>query len=253
MAGITPLSRWLKYLLAGVAILAILVPSVAADSITRGGTFTVSIAGKPATDYYVWLTGTSSMSGKPGDQPPVIVGGTENVEFDPDGGPYVIGSYKYYDGNGRTILEDVAPSSDTVSNTRYYAKLTTDSDGYGIIEFQTSSATADRTFTVKAENPSSPGEDVPVKLGLPPTKTPTATPSLPVTTVPLPTATTVTASPAVTTPVTLEPVTTVPTAGILTPATTQAPATSTSPKVPVDITVVIGAVSAACVLLRRTR
>lgn len=156
---------------------AVVQPVAAADSLTRGSMFTVSIAAKPNTAYYVWFTGTSAMSGEPGDQPPVIVAYSERVEFDPDGGPYTIGSYQYYNGNGRTILDDVAPSSATVSSTRYYAKVTTDPDGVGIVQFRTSSATADRTFTIKAQNPASPADEVPVKLGLPAAKTTAATPA----------------------------------------------------------------------------
>lgn len=151
---------------AGICALAF-PPAAAADSLTRGSMFTVSIAGKPVTAYYVWFFHTFAMSGEPGDQPPVIVDNQYNVEFDPDGGPYAIGSYQYYNGNGRTILNDVAPSSATTSNTRYYAKVTTDADGYGIVQFSTSSATADRTFAVHAENPLAPGQEVPVALGLP--------------------------------------------------------------------------------------
>ena len=163
---------WVLLLLVLCCMIVSVIPCVtAADSLTRGSMFTVSIAAKPNTAYYVWFTRTFAMSGEPGDQPPVIVGYTERVEFDPAGGPYAIGSYRFRNGNGRTILDDVAPSSATVSNTRYYAKVTTDENGYGIVQFTTSSATADRTFSVRAENPASQGEEVPVRLGLPEKKT----------------------------------------------------------------------------------
>jgi hypothetical protein len=153
-------------LLCGMTI-ALVFPVTAQESLTRGNRFTVSIAAKPNTAYYVWFTRTFAMSGEPGDQPPLIAGNTERVEFDPAGGPYVIGSYQFRNGNGKTILDDVAPSSAAVSNTRYYAKVTTDENGYGILQFTTSSATAPRTFSIRAENPASPEEEVPVRLGLP--------------------------------------------------------------------------------------
>jgi hypothetical protein len=109
------------------------------------------------------------------------------VEFDPAGGPYVVGSYRFRNGNGRTILDDVAPSSATVQNTRYYAKVTTDENGFGIVQFTTSSATAPRTFSVRAENPASPAEEVPVRLGLPERETKTVVAATPKgTTAPLP-------------------------------------------------------------------
>ena len=145
-------------------ILASLMPVVAADtseqsissSLTRGGRFTVTITGQPNTAYYVWLPGTFTMTGEPYDQPPVITGSTENLIKDPEGGPYTIGSYQYNNGNGRTILDDVAPSTANMSNTNYYAQVTTDSTGKALVLFQTSQYTAKRSYSVKTENPGNP-------------------------------------------------------------------------------------------------
>ncbi len=116
------------------------------------GSFSVKVTGLPNTQYYFWLTGTFSMSGEPGDQPPVVMANQANVRQDPPGGPYTIGSYEYSNGGGRTILDDVAPSSASMSNTNYYGLVTTDSSGQAIVTFLTSSATATRSFSVRAEN-----------------------------------------------------------------------------------------------------
>jgi hypothetical protein len=148
------------------------------DVVTRSQTFTVTIVGIPNTAYYVWLKGTYSLSGEPGDQPPVIESSQLNIVQDPPGGPYVIGSYRYYNGGGRTILDDVAPSSSTVSNTSYYAQVTTDVNGFGVVAFQTSHATAAQSFSVVAQNPAAPGQQVSVALGVP-TQIPTPTATLP--------------------------------------------------------------------------
>ncbi|MGD1004051.1 MAG: hypothetical protein ABR887_01370 [Methanoregulaceae archaeon] len=129
------------------------------DAITRGRPFTISVAGAPNTQYYVWLTGTFTMSGAIGEQPPIIAGGQYNVAQDSPGGPYTIGSYKYTNGNGRTILDDVAPSTSGVPKTSYYALVTTDSSGSGIVEFQTSSNTAAKTFSIRVENSKSYDEE----------------------------------------------------------------------------------------------
>lgn len=144
-------------------LLAVLIPIVAADtseqstgSLTRGSRFTVTITGLPNTPYYVWLTRTFTMSGEPYDQPPVISGGTENLIKDPEGGPYTIGSYQFNNGNGRTILDDVAPTSTAMSNTNYYAQVTTDSTGKALVQFRTSAYTAIRSYSVKTENPAKP-------------------------------------------------------------------------------------------------
>lgn len=196
-----------------------MIPCVSAeDTLTRGSGFTVTITGRPNTAYYVWVARTFSMSGEPGDQPPVINSNIENVVQDPQGGPYVIGSYRYSNGNGRTILDDVAPSTATTSNTRYYAQVTTDIDGIGIVGFRTSSATADRKFSIVAQNPQSPGETVYVTLGVPTRKVSISADTAPraVISSPVPAATTVMPEE---TPVTTPPapVTRSPTAPVTTP------------------------------------
>jgi hypothetical protein len=129
------------------------------DTLTRGGRFTATITGLPNTSYYVWLPRTYTMTGKPYDQPPVIVDYTMNVRKDPAGGPYTIGSYLYNNGNGRTIRDDIAPSTAEMSNINYYALATTDSEGVAIVEFQTSVYTGLRSYSVKVENPQSVDRD----------------------------------------------------------------------------------------------
>jgi hypothetical protein len=129
-------------------------PVSASDgSVTQSGHFTFTITGIPNTAYYVWLTGTFTMTGAPGDQPPIILANQENVVQDPPGGPYTIGSYKFSNGNGRTILQDVAPSTPQVPSTSYYALATTDSTGQATVEFQTSPNTATRSFTIRKDTP----------------------------------------------------------------------------------------------------
>ncbi|MCK9631385.1 MAG: hypothetical protein M0R30_07050 [Methanoregula sp.] len=129
------------------------------DSLTRGSRFTITITGSPNTAYYVWLPGTFTMTGEQYDQPPVIAGGQADIEKDPEGGPYTIGSYQYNNGGGRTILDDVAPASADMSNTNYYAQVTTDEKGQAIVEFRTSVYTAIRSYSVKVENPQAPEKD----------------------------------------------------------------------------------------------
>jgi hypothetical protein len=225
------------------AIVAMIPIASAEDTLTRGSGFTITITGKPNTAYYVWVARTFSMSGEPGDQPPVILGGQMNVVQDPQGGPYVIGSYRYNNGNGRTILDDVAPSSATSSNTRYYAQVTTDIDGVALVGFRTSSSTADKKFSIVAQNPQSPSETVYVTLGLPARSVSIMadTPSA-VTTAPLqPLATTVTEA----TPVATSPAPVIPSPATTVPATTH-PA-------PADLYLVLPAIGAGLLVLRRSR
>ena len=125
------------------------------DSLTRGSRFTITITGHPNTAYYIWLTGTSTMTGEHYDQPPII-SDTAGLVKDPDGGPYAIGSYQYNNGGGKTIRDDVAPSSPVMSSTNYYAQATTDERGQVIVEFRTSVYTGLRSYSVKVENPAVP-------------------------------------------------------------------------------------------------
>jgi hypothetical protein len=151
-------SQHIALLLVSVILVSVLLISlVSADEsgLTRGSRFTITVTGTPNTPYYVWLTRTYTLSGEPGDQPPILLANQANIVKDPVDGPYVIGSYRFNNGGGRTILEDVAPSTASMSSTQYYAQVTTNSDGYALVSFQTSSNTATRTFSVKVESPQS--------------------------------------------------------------------------------------------------
>lgn len=166
------------------------------DSLTRGSRFTITLTGLPNTSYYIWLTGTSDMTGKNYDQPPVI-SETYGITKDPDGGPYTIGNYQYNNGGGRTIRDDVAPSSSDLSNTNYYAQVTTDERGQAIVEFRTSVYTGLRSYSVKAENPQAPESEnfrieqtVYRRTARPMINTPAATVTVPTPTIPVTTVTT---------------------------------------------------------------
>jgi len=224
------------------ALIAMVPIASAEDTLTRGSGFTVTITGKPNTAYYVWVARTFSMSGEPGDQPPVINSNLVNVVQDPPEGPYVIGSYQYYNGNGRTIIDDVAPSSSTTSNTRYYAQVTTDIDGVAIVGFRTSSATADKKFSIAAQNPQSPGDTVYVTLGVPERKVSITGDTVPraVTSAPLPPVTTALAEETV---ITAPPVPVIPSPSTPVPATTH--------PVPLDLLIVLPAIGAGLLVLRR--
>jgi hypothetical protein len=169
-----------KYILAGSILLLLLLVAVAGAQVTRGSSFTVTVVGSPRTAYDIWPSGTHDMTGEPGDQPPIIVAGQVGVVQDPAGGPYAIGDHPI--SGGGTILGDVPPDSSTTSATAYYAEVTTEVSGYGVVLFQTSHNTATgRQFHIVADNPANLGEDVQVVLG---TVTPSPTPAI---AMPLPT------------------------------------------------------------------
>jgi len=228
--------------------IAIVIPACATDTssgdtLTRGSQFTITITGAPNTAYYVWLTRTYTLTGNPGDQPPVIAGGQNGVQKDPPEGPYTIGIYAFNNGNGRTIRDDVAPSTPDMPNTNYYALVTTDSDGRAVVAFRTSSSTATRTFSIKAENPQSAASvfierGLPLRLPTTPATVSSPTPTVPPTTNPGTIATT-------------GPVTTLPATLVL---TTEPPTTST-PQQPSPSGVEVGilAIIAGIVLARERK
>lgn len=196
-----------------VLLLPVLMPVAGAQrsgSLTRGNTFTVTVIGSSRTAYNIWPKGTHAMTGEAGDQPPIIVAGQTDVVQDPPGGPYVIGNHPI--SGGGTIRDDVPPDSSTTSATSYYAEVTTDVSGYGVVLFQTSSATATgQQFHIVAQNPADLGEDVGVVLGLPPTPAPVRAPVMPL---PLPTTM---QAPLIPAPTTTVPETPVPPTTIITP------------------------------------
>jgi hypothetical protein len=170
----------LSTLLIIAALIVAVIPAYAAgepsdNTLTRGSRFTVNITGLPSTPYYIWLTRTSAMTGKPGDQPPVIVPFQTGIQQDPPDGPFTIGSYIINNGNGHTIRDDIAPSTPELSNTNYYALVTTDTGGRAVVAFQTSSATSTKTFSIKVENSrSAANSNILIERGLP-TRIPTTT------------------------------------------------------------------------------
>lgn len=186
-------SAFISVLMITCLVIMVVPVSVTGDSsgdvLTRGGRFTITVTGLPSTAYYVWLTRTSTMTGKPGDQPPVIVPFQSGIQQDPPEGPYTIGSYMINNGNGHTIRDDITPSTPELSNTNYYALVTTDIQGRAVITFQTSSNTATTTFSIKVENPhSAANNDILIERGLPVRMTTTPAPEvsviIPITTAP---------------------------------------------------------------------
>jgi hypothetical protein len=123
------------------------------DSIVRGGRFSVTITGKPNTAYYLWVNHTGTMTGTPRDQPPTILVSAP-VYQDPYEGPYVIGTHTIPGSGGKTILDDVPPSTVNVSRNEYYAKVVTSSTGTATVEFRTSPDTKPGTYSLRAEKDS---------------------------------------------------------------------------------------------------
>jgi len=119
------------------------------DVVVRGNAFSVTITGRPNTDYYLWVKGTGQMTGAALDQPPLLVASQKDVTNDPIGGPYTIGSYQYEGGAGRTIKEDVPAAPN--NGVYYYAKAKTSNSGTVTVGWQTSQTTKDKKYTFRVE------------------------------------------------------------------------------------------------------
>jgi len=126
------------------------------DSVVRSKSFSITVTGKPSTQYYVWVKGTSTMDGSYDNQPPMININQEKVYFDAIGGPYNIGSYKYENGATQTIRSDVATSTPTTigttaDSTRYYALINTTTSGTRTVEWVTNNWTKAQKYTIRVE------------------------------------------------------------------------------------------------------
>jgi PGF-CTERM protein len=103
------------------------------DKVTRGNAFSVVINGQPNTYYYVFVKSTQT------DPAPVIIGSQQDVTIGSDA--------SYVTESGKT-LENSVPNKET----KYYAKVKTDSTGKRTVGFQTYSDTQDRRYTIRVEN-----------------------------------------------------------------------------------------------------
>jgi PKD repeat protein len=125
------------------------------DVVIRGNPLAVTVTGAPNRAYYLWVTNTSSMSGLAGDEPPYLVAGQGSVATDPAYGSFLIGSYQFKDGGGKTIQQDV-PSflgNESTGGTTYYALITLSNSGTRTVGFQTTKDTKDRKYTIRVERP----------------------------------------------------------------------------------------------------
>lgn len=125
-------------------------------SVTRGNQFSVTLKGMPSTMYIVWVENTGQMTGLSRDQPPYLLPSQSGLRSDPESGPYQFGGYQFQGGNGRTVKEDVPESPG--NGTIYYGRVSLSSTGSRTLQWQTTSGTRDRKYTIHAER-GPPGPD----------------------------------------------------------------------------------------------
>ena len=132
------------------------------DSVVRSKTFSVTVTGRPVTEYYLWVKGTSTLDGTYDEQPPLMVYNQEGVKNDafvttnptyPYAGYAIadIGNYQYENGARASILEDVSVNYFTDWGTREYALIKTNPSGVRTIEFMTTNWTKAQKYTIRVE------------------------------------------------------------------------------------------------------
>jgi len=133
------------------------------DTVTRSKPFSVTVTGKPATFYWVWVKGTSQMSGLYDDQPPMIAPNQVGVyNASPSNGTTVLGDNpmlwgKFIPENKEPeyVFQQVPYSSNFAKNfngTKYWAMIKTNENGVRTIEFTTSNQTKAQKYTIRVEN-----------------------------------------------------------------------------------------------------
>ncbi|MCK9580124.1 MAG: DUF3821 domain-containing protein [Methanoregula sp.] len=120
------------------------------DSVVRSKAFSVTITGKPSTNYYLWVKGTSTMADAYDNQPPMINLNQLGVAMDPNLGPYNIGAYQFENGASKTIKQDVPTAP--YNGTRYYANVTLSTSGTRTVEWITTNWTKAQKYTIRVEN-----------------------------------------------------------------------------------------------------
>jgi PKD repeat protein len=118
------------------------------DSVIRTARFSVTIQGKPSTQYYLWVKDDGKALLPVTERPPSILPSAPVIQ-DPPAGPYPIGSHPVMGGGGATIRDVVPPS--TLDPTLHYASVITNKGGYATVEFQTWNATRPATYTLHVE------------------------------------------------------------------------------------------------------
>ena len=109
-------------------------------AVVRNNDFAVTITGRPAQAYNLWISGTSDTA-----RPPMIKEGQTGVSL----GAPTVANYSF-DTTGRTIAEDVPVVAANATNP-WYAAVTTDDNGKRTVGFSTDASTNDKTYTIRVQ------------------------------------------------------------------------------------------------------
>ena len=114
-------------------------------AVVRNNDFAVTITGRSATPYNLWIAGTGDMGGA-GNMPPMIKAGQSGVNL----GAAAAANYSF-DSTGRTIADDVPVAPANTTANPWYAVVTTDDNGRRTVGFSTDANTADKTYRIRIQ------------------------------------------------------------------------------------------------------
>jgi len=136
------------------------------DTVTRSKPFSITITGRPATVYYLWVKGTTAMTGTWDDQPPMLM--QQQVGLLNDTAPYaadgvtipVAGTAftawgtSYFPQNSGTnpAYLSIQTSRFPYNGTRYLGAVLTNDAGTRTIQWMTTNMTKAQTYTFRVEN-----------------------------------------------------------------------------------------------------
>jgi PGF-CTERM protein len=118
------------------------------DTVVRSKPFSVTITGRPNTNYNVWVKGTSTMHGGYDDQPPQFQPNQAGTDI----GNVVTGAYVFQ--NGGAISADVSDGANmkpVPTLSPFYANVTTNAAGTRTIGFITTNWTKAQKYTIRVE------------------------------------------------------------------------------------------------------
>ena len=121
------------------------------NSVARTRPFSVTITGRPATWYNVWIMNTSGMNpDTSGNAPPIIAKSQLGV----NDGNFTTYNYLYQNGGGTNTVGMNAYGQSNVEDPAFsysYAYVKTTISGYATIEFITTNKTKEQIYTVRVE------------------------------------------------------------------------------------------------------
>ncbi|EHQ35925.1 MEMAR_RS02690 family S-layer glycoprotein [Methanoplanus limicola] len=114
------------------------------ETVVRNNDFTVTVEGRPKTDYVVWLSGTYSYSGT-SNYPPKFLPNQDSISYlkqsEADGL-----NYKF----STKVGQDIPDAADGITN-EWAIRAETGSDGKIVIGLTTDSNTRDAVYTIRAQ------------------------------------------------------------------------------------------------------